>query len=50
MAPLAIGVATIPYGALVLSDDTGMAVVTVDGRLVEADLIAVPDRLAVTST
>jgi len=50
MAPLAIGVATIPYGALVLSDDTGTAVVTVDGRLVEADVIVVPDRLAVTAT
>ncbi|MFZ1125731.1 MAG: hypothetical protein WAN59_11395 [Candidatus Baltobacteraceae bacterium] len=46
MAPLAIGINTAPYGAMVLSGDGANAVVTLDGILTPAEVIPVMDRLA----
>lgn len=43
MATFAVGMATIPYGALVLSSDDYFAVVTMDGRLTPARVMIVPD-------
>jgi len=43
MAPLAIGVATAPYGAMVLSTDGQYAVVTTSAGLAPATVIIVPD-------
>lgn len=43
MATFAVGMATIPYGALLLSSDDCYAVVTMDGRLSSARVVIVPD-------
>jgi hypothetical protein len=43
IAHLAIGVAAVPYGAMVLSLDQQTAVLATGGGLIEADVIIVPD-------
>ena len=43
MATLAVGMTTIPYGALVLSSDDYYAIVTMDGGLTPARVMIVPD-------
>lgn len=43
MATFAVGMATIPYGALLLSSDDCYAVVTIDGTLSSARVVIVPD-------
>lgn len=45
MLPLATGVPYAPYGAVVLSNDSQKVVIARHRRLVEADLVVVPDAL-----
>lgn len=45
MAPLSFGVDVAPYGAIVLSDDDQTAVVAVNGRVNDANVAVVADRL-----
>jgi hypothetical protein len=45
MGGLAMGIAVVPYGAVVLSETDARCVVAVDGKMVDAKVIAVPDRL-----
>ncbi len=44
-AKLAIGVSTAPYGALLLSTDDARALLTVRGRLIDAEVIIIPDAV-----
>ena len=44
MAMLAVGVATAPFGAVVLSDTDARCVLAVNGGLTEMKVIVVPDR------
>jgi hypothetical protein len=45
MAPLAVGAATVPYGAMVLSDVSAHAVIAVSGALHDVRVIVVADHL-----
>lgn len=46
MAPLAFGIDTVPYGAMVLSDNSQLALVTARGSLVAASVAIVPDAVS----
>lgn len=45
MAALSIGVDVVPYGSLVLSADNATAVVAAHGRIHEANVVVVPDKI-----